>query len=205
MPATTEEFDLITLAYAKSIIGTFEATDDDADDALINTLIHGCSQAMAASVCDHQFKYAEYTYYENGDGSDTLMLPDWPIDLAAEFKLWIGRDSDGTFTDADYLQTRWEDYVVDPNTGIVTVYGCLPVGLQNIKSTYYGGYKAGKVPHNLQLGTALWVASIFQMPNDRRHGVVSKTREGWSINLDMKPIPEKALSFVDKYINPSSG
>lgn len=205
IPATQEEFDLCSPEYAKSIIGSFEATDDNADDDLIDELIHGCSRAMVNSICYHNFKYGQYTFYESGDGSDTIMLPDWPVDLDAEFKLWIGRDSDGTFPDADYLKTRWADYVVDANTGIVTVYGSFPEGLHNIKCTHYGGYKAGKVPHDLQLGTALWIAAIFSMPNDRRHGVVSKTREGYTLNLDMQPIPEKALKFVDKYINPASG
>lgn len=204
LPDTEQDFDLCTLAFAKLIIGGFENEETGDEDNRINYLIHACSKSMANTVCNHQFKYAEYTYYEDGDGSTKLFLPDWPIDLGQDFKLWIGRDYDGDFDD-DYLMTRWEDYVVDAGTGIVKVYGNLPEGLQNIKCTYTGGYQAGQVPYDLQMGTALWVADIYMLPADRRHGVVNKSREGWNMTVAMNPIPEKALLLVQKYINGADG
>ena len=146
VPATQQDFDLCTLEYAKSVIGGFEDEETGDSDDLINEIIHACSKGAANTVCNHQFKYGQYTWYEDGDGGHTIFLPDWPIDLSKDFKLWIGRDIDGTFDDDTYLKTRWEDYVVYSDTGIVKVYGILPIDLQNIKCTYYGGYQAGQVP-----------------------------------------------------------
>lgn len=205
VPGVLEAFDLITLAKAREIIGGFPIPGADpgeyGQDGMIQSFIHSVS-SKTAELCHRNFRYIPYDEEKSGDGySRVIHAMNPPIATGEEYLIWIGRDTSHAWVDAN-LQTEHEDFeIMDVNSGQIKFFGILPEGLNNIRITYTGGMQS--VPASLADGVGLWLAHLFKMPDDKRHGLMTKSMDGIAINLLRVPIPPEALELIIPWILPA--
>lgn len=132
--------ELTTLANVREFL---EFPDDQTDD---DTLLEKLITRMSADIesdCDRIFGDATYTEYHDGDGTDTLLLKQYPINSITSVHDDVDRDYDtDTLIDSD-------DYVYDSETGILTLDGFgFSIGRQNVKVVYNAGYTT--IPTDLE-------------------------------------------------------
>lgn len=206
VPGVLEAYDLITLEYARLVIGGFKTPDAPqgtyTQDGMIVAFIHAVSDRVAKE-CHRDFQYKQYVELKDGDGKvNWLYCLNPPIVMppTATFKVWVGRNAADEFDD-DHLQTEHDHYEVTTGSGKVKFYSILPFGYNNIQVEYTGGWL--NIPASLAGGTALWVAEFFKLPDDKRHGLLSKSQDGWTANINNEPFPGRVLEMITPWILPA--
>jgi hypothetical protein len=166
--------DIGTLAGFKSWKGIVVATDD----TRIQTILDGTNAEVArfcgftASDSGHYFISGTYTEYQNGLGTDSVMLFNTPVSSITSVDIV---EADGTLTRLDSSTYRVNGATgrlcrVDSLSTIYdsSLYGNLnhfnvgasvnfPVGFQNVKTIYVAGQT---VPKDLEL-------AVYEIVNDR--------------------------------------
>lgn len=146
--AGTTGNELTTLANVREYLGIDDAQTDD--DTLLQNLITRESAAIEKE-CNRTFGDATYTEYHDGDGTDTVMLKQYPVNSITSIHDDTDRDYDSdTLIDSD-------DYVYDSDSGIVQLDGFSFVpGRQNVKVVYNAGYTT--IPTDLEQACIMRVA-----------------------------------------------
>lgn len=175
-------YDLVTTANVKSFLDIQTTTWD----TVIGTLVTSCSVWIENYCGGIRFKNSasDVTEYVNGDpfaeGNTSIFLSNIPVISITSIASASGSLSSPTWTNYDAAN----DYVVNNATGEVKFFA-LPVGSQNIKVVYQGGYT--NIPEDLQLACLELVARIF---NKRKSFGVSNESVGgasvaWEKDLDV--------------------
>ena len=159
-------------------------TDDD------NLLAQLLAQAYdrVESECQRTFLEADYTEYHNGDGTDTVLLDNYPVNsitsLYDDPDRQYGSD---TLIDAD-------DYVIYADSGMVVLDGLtFNTGLKNIKITYNAGYS--DLPDELIAAIIKLVAADYLEGQGALNAIVGEEA------LVDKParLRREARSVIDRY------
>lgn len=132
---------LTTLADLKSLLGITSTSHD----ALLSTLI-STSTDFIQSYCGRTFQQTAHSQIEiDGQGSDSLILPNYPVDASASFVLQYRTSS---LREASWETLDSKYYYVDWNEGMIIRAGGswrLPEGKfakgkRNYRVTYTAGY-----------------------------------------------------------------
>lgn len=124
---------LITLAELQEYI----KNDTAGNEALLQSIINRVSKRFD-EYCHRSFVERVHTEYYDGDGSPELILNNMPVTRVVSLYDDIDRD----FPSSDLISA--DDYVIYTDEGIVKLFndeGVFQTGIQNIKVTYWAGYK----------------------------------------------------------------
>jgi len=169
----------VTLADLKEHLD-IPSTDTSKDSFLTNIL--NAAFAMACNYIGRDLNALDYTEYYNGDGSQFLLLKKFPVNSIAS----IYDDIDRTFATESLIDSQ--DYFLDANTGMVTLFqeaAAFSVGFGNIKITYNAGYTS--IPYDAQRGLILLAAWLAQRAGSE--GMVAQTLGGKSEQYNDNIIP----------------
>jgi len=87
------DYALTTLARVKTFLGISGTSDDELltslinNDELLTSLINSCTDFIE-NYCDRRFKQKAYTNeLYNGNGTNKLLLKNYPVDESSTFKI----------------------------------------------------------------------------------------------------------------------
>lgn len=186
-------YDLVSTANVKSFLDIQTTTWD----TIIGTLITSCSVWIENYCGGIRFKnsLSDVTEYHSGDpfaeGNTSIFLANIPVDSITSIASSSGSLSSPTWTN----YSAATDYVVNTSTGEVK-FSSLPVGSQNIKVVYQGGYAT--IPEDLQLACLELVARVF---NKRKsYGVSNESVGGASVTWE-KELEVDLRKTLNRYRN----
>lgn len=134
------------------------------------------------------------TEYYNGDGTNTLLVNNYPITAITH----VYDDLDRTYGDDTELDS--DDLVYMPDGlaySIVYDGGAFTRGVKNIKAMYTAGYAT--VPWELQQACLEIIIYYYKNTEENRFGVTTRTAGGGSMTIETTQIPKSALEVLDKY------
>lgn len=177
---------LVTLDEVKAFIGSTDSEDD-----IVERLINAASW-RANKEADRQLKRRTLTEYYNGDGSNLLLVRNYPIQSITSIYMDSDREfGSDTLVDAD-------NYQIDPETeSMIWFTGTVLLsGIRVVKVTYSAGY--GEVPWDLRESVLELVMYWYKEITDKRIGVASIGREGRNIAYTHK-VPKDVLEMFWQY------
>lgn len=185
---------LVTLADTKAFLKITASTED----TILETLVNAVS-VLVSNYLGRKLVSAAFTEYYDGDGSDTLVLNQFPVTALSS----INDDPTRTFAGSTEVVIA-RDTILDGNAGIVRVWNGKPAfiyGRSNIKVTYTAGYTAGSnVPADLMLAVKLTIEQIYKNRYAaQRFGVKTETIADRTISFDYEAFPSEAVQILDHY------
>ncbi len=144
---------LTTYQRLKSLLAI--KPDDTNHDAVMAEIIERVSAEIVGR-CRRTFEFASgITEYFDGDGVSSVVVLSRSPNVAVTS---LYDDTNRTYASSSLIQPA--DYVVDGNTGVITLNGFFFArSLQNIKVIYDGGYKT--IPQDLERAALIYAASDF--------------------------------------------
>jgi hypothetical protein len=137
-PSTLGAYSLVTWANAKYLLNLSE------DDRTKAEFILNATTARAEHIAKRLLAARSVTKDLDGTGASRLLLPVWPINSVSRVNI----DSAGTFDSADDIDS--DDYRVYADEGFIgLVYRTFPVGVQNVRVVWNGGFSP--IPSDLQM------------------------------------------------------
>lgn len=176
--------DLSTVASCKEHLGISGTTFD----AVIGTLLTRAS-AWIERYCGRTFASTAYTQDYDGDGTDTLILRQYPIVSVTT----IHDDQERDFASATLIDA--DDYYVDADKGMVKlIAGRFSRGRGNVRVVYTAGHAT--VPAAVALAAVELTAFWF---NRRRSaGRASESLGGLSVS-HLGDVPGDIKTMLDEY------
>lgn len=145
---------LITWEFAKSILDY-----EDSDQETVEFLINAASE-LASRIAGRNLSYSSREDYFSGTGTDTLVLPLFPVNTLTDIRI----DPSRIFGD-DTIVTEYE---VDKGAGILYLFDSVFVkGRKTVKVKYTAGY-------NRTSGTG-----ILETPSDLKEAILEIVRWNW--------------------------
>jgi len=182
---------LVSLEEAKQFIN--KDLNDQTEDNKILQYINSAS-SLCNSLTHRKLKARDLTEYYSGDGSNTLMLNNYPINSIAS----IYDDLDRTYG-ADTLIDN-SDYVIMPtNLAFKVIYdgSVFMKGIRNIKITYNAGYST--IPWDLREACLELVGFYWMNTEEKRFGILSINLGDGSVRIDTTQIPKSVLQILEAY------
>lgn len=187
---------LTVIADVKQQLGL---ENDSTKDAFLANLILR-AQKLLEKYCGRKFDSATYTEFYDGDGTDELLLNQYPIVSVTSLHDDLGR----TFDSLTLISTS--DYVIYKERGKIKLTSSEPSqsgrvfarGAQNVKVIYVAGYDP--VPEDLQDAALQQIEHMFNRA--KTGGFTSRSMGGISETYDPEPIPEtvkRSLRHYRKY------
>lgn len=138
----------ITTAEVKAYLGITDANSD----ALIASLIAQVEAIVETDKCQRTLGSSTFVEYVDGDGSDSILLKNYPV---------ISIDHIYDDPERDYAvdsELDVEDMAIYEDYGkVVYVNGLFQLGNKNVKVEYHAGYVT--IPHDLKLALVKTVAA----------------------------------------------
>ena len=189
---------LITLAQLKAYLPDF--TGGTKYDALFETLIDGVSESFNAYVGRALAKTNYTAVYFDGNGKESLILPNYPIASITSIT------EDGTAL----TEGEDSDYLLYAATGILKrVNGAWYKGSKTIKLTYIAGYVVQgatatapdiALPADLKMACMVQVAREWKKATLSEWGVISKSSpDGMSVTRTETGLLKEVREILDKY------
>ena len=170
---------LCTTANVKSYIGVSVSTHD----TLIGLLIDSVS-SFIETYTGRTYAAAEFTEYFDGNACE-FILKNRPVD---DSPAPVVSYNNGTQATPNWQVVSAEDYVINREAGIiVSTYGKLPTGSQNIKIVYTAGYAT--IPADLELLAKQLTAKAFEQR--KAQGIGRESLGGASIDWKSELTPEQ--------------
>lgn len=165
------------------------ANTDTASDVLLQDLIARIG-AWVEHYCDRSFAKATYTEQRDGDGTDTLIVRQWPLLSVAS----LYDDPLRVFGAATQIATT--NFVIYANQGSIRLDGLVfSVGIQNVKVTYEAGY--ADIPEDLQQAVVELVADRFR--NKENQGIRSLAIGSYRVDYGDEELPSEIKGVLDGY------
>jgi len=165
------------------------ANTDTASDVLLQDLIARIG-AWAERYCDRTFAKATYTEQRDGDGTDTLLVRQWPFLSVAS----LYDDPLRVFGAATQIAAA--DFAIYANQGMIRLDGrVFSVGIQNVKVTYEAGY--ADIPEDLQQAVVELVADRFR--NKENQGIRSLAIGSYRVDYGEEELPSEIRGVLDGY------
>ena len=184
---------LITLAQAKAFLKIPNGTT--AEDVIISDLVNNASQ-QAAQYCGRRFVSETYTEYYDGDGSDKLIVKNYPIISVTS----LHDDTNRLFQSYSEIDVS-ANVLLESGAGIVRLwneYSAFSKGKANIKIVYVAGYTT--IPYSLQHAALLIVMYTYKRQyQDQRIGLQSETIGDRNMTYSNEDIPKAAKTILDTY------
>lgn len=178
--------DFITIAQVKDLRGITVTTSD----ALLTTLVARVSQAVR-NYCKRDFEAQTYTEYQDGKGTDEILVNQFPINSITSLTHVDENDTVVyTWTSTDYARETW---------GLIRLRdGIFKSGIKNIKIVYNAGYTT--IPVDLQQACIAWVSWLFEDRNQQRLGIISRImNDGGSLRYTQH-LPVEVGLILDMYV-----
>jgi len=155
-------------------------------------------ERYVVAACDWFAKFTDRQLYSaaitdamfSGDGTQWLMLHEWPVTAFSAASYWTG--------------TGWESIdltyaVIDPRA--VKVYlrdQVWPIGTLNLKATYTAGYAT--VPEDLKQAVLELMLENWRKADRQIQGVQFQTFSGQVLSFSMTdPFPKSVQAVADRY------
>jgi len=198
------DYALTTLARVKTFLGISGTSNDE----LLTSLINSCTDFIE-NYCDRRFKQKAYTNeLYNGNGTNKLLLKNYPVDESSTFKL-EERSSD--LNEDDWNEIDTEYYFVHYDSGIVErVRGIFYKYPKHYRITYTAGYDYDNSSTFLEdagagdLEYACWKL-VSKVYNQRKQaGNIQSERLGdYSVTFKKEVMADPEIkSILDKYKRP---
>lgn len=196
---------LVSLSDMKSYLGI--TSSDTTNDTIIEDMILACG-TMFDNELNRTLESATYTLYIDGTGTTSIFVPCYPISSITSIYI----DNDRVFGSDTLVSSG--DYIFYENTGEIAMYkseypvryNYFPVGKQNVKVTYVGGYLTSgtniTLPYDLIKATKDQVKFMFKKWQTGTEGISSYSTLNNNQTLvestDILPMVSRVL---DKYRN----
>jgi uncharacterized phiE125 gp8 family phage protein len=184
---------LVTLAETKTFLKITGLTED----TVLENLIDEISQTIQ-SYLGRKLISTGYTEYYDGDGSDTLILNQFPVTALTS----LNDDPNRAFGSTTAVNVT-TDVILDGAAGVLHVWNGKATffkGHGNIKAVYTAGYSVTTLPYDLQLATKLSIAQLYKIRyGAQRFGVKSETIADRTVSFDYEAFPAEAKQILDHY------
>jgi len=183
---------LVDIDTAKAFVG---AKSDNADQEYILKSYINSASAFCNDYTHRKLKARNLTEYYNGDGSNVILLDQYPINSLTSVHDDLNRSyGSDTLIDSSDLVTMPNDIPYK----IIYDGGYFLAGIKNIKVVYNAGY-ATTIPYDLQQACLEVIAYFFKNSEESRFGITSRTVGDGSITVETMQIPKSALQILDTY------
>lgn len=177
------------------------ASTDTSKDAFLENLINRSYKVLEKYI-GRQIKSRSYTEHYDGDGTDTLLVEQWPIISVTSLHDDIDRkfESDSLIAAADYViyGDNLGDYKIRLLGQGSFRFGYGPVftdAVQNIKIVYTAGYAT--IPADIETASIIHVSHMFN--KSAAEGHLSMSLGGLAKTYDPKAIPEEVKFMLEPY------
>lgn len=198
MEATTGSW-LCTLADLRTYLKIPDA--DTAQDNHLENLISRAT-AFVQTLLRRTIVSAEHTVYLSGDGSGSIMLPDYPVTAVALIEDSLSGEAEFSFTDSDLNEEFWfeEDGELMLMGGYVfrSPSGSIPA--RNYKLTYTAGYSTS--PEDLRQVCIELAAAKYYLGEKQKQGIATKTFGGETITYLKDDLSPAQSMILDRYRRP---
>lgn len=146
---------LVSLAEAKAFLQITASTQD----TIVGDLVNSCSEWVNNFV-GHDLLEADYEEYYDGDGTEELILKNFPV---TELTL-LNDDPQRAFA-APTAKNISADVMLDSGAGIVRLWnngGAFFRARGNVKVTYSAGYDIDAMPYDIRLAVKKLVAFLYR-------------------------------------------
>ena len=188
---------LITLDEAKEYL----KVSGTADDQIISTLINAVS-GLVCGYLNRNLVRATYTEYYSGDGSQSLMLRNYPVvSITSIYEDDLREWASGALID------HAEDIIIQKDSGLLRNWNGRATwltGHANIKVVYVAGYTTdfdgGTMPNAIRLATKRILDQQYRHGySHRKLDVSSETTGDQSTSFREADIPRDAKAMLDPY------
>ncbi len=146
---------LISLADAKAFLKITTVNED----AIVGDLVNGVSN-LVSSFVGHKLLEATYTEYYDGDGTEELILKNFPVTTLSS----LNDDPQRAFA-SPTAKNIAADTMLDGAAGIVRLWnngGIFQRARGNVKAVYTAGYTLLTMPYDIQLAVRKMVAFLYR-------------------------------------------
>ena len=176
---------LVSLAEAK----TFLKISASSEDSVIEDFINRAS-IWANDYTGRRLKSRSNSDVYDGDGSDILLLRDYPVNAVTSFQ--IG--------DEPVPLIIYEDFSLNAENGIIKTKNgrMITKGFQNVTITYTAGYSTP--PETIKEAVLLYVGHLYRRQYaDQKFGVQSETVGDRTTTYGSDDIIPKAKALLNPY------
>lgn len=196
---------LTTVARFKSFAGITVATTDARIEVLINIVTD-----FIEHYCDRRFRKTTYTnQMQDGSGSQTLLLKQYPVDSTAAFQL---DTRSGDLNDNDFDTVETNTYHIDYDNGLLEGFFHFAYVPRKYQVTYTAGYAfdnttPGATLESIGIGDleyACWVLvnTLFKNATSPNN-VKSESIGNYSVTFgDSELFQPEVKMILDKYKRP---
>ena len=197
--ATDTTLALETLANIK----TYLQITGTGEDTILETLIDLVSSAMNLYTGRHLLAKAHTEYY-SGDGSDELILRNYPVTAVSSL---YNADDNRAFDSTTQI-TVADDVIIVKDKGILKLWNhesAFLKGKANVKVTYTSGYgvvtNPATVPHDLRFALKRWVAQVYMRYQRKRFDIQSESVGDHTVTFVNEEMPVEVKAILDKYVS----
>lgn len=156
-------------------------TDNTEYDIFFQSIIE-YAQSQAENFCNREFLAKDYIEILDGDGTNILVLENFPINSVDYIKYYDGVDWKALIQGQDYNRLIIDDYKIILDGGIFAK------GIKNYEIKYNAGYIETEIPKDIKFGL-LELASIYFNESKQGDGTLiinnkNKGQVGLSENYD---------------------
>lgn len=184
---------LISLADAKAFLKITASSED----GIVGDMVNEISQ-FVNNHCGHNILETTYTEYYDGDGTNELILGNFPVSTLTS----VNDDVARSFS-ASTAKSVASDILLEKGAGIIRLWnngGIFMCGQGNVKVVYVAGYTLATVPHPIQLAVRKLVAMLYrrsyQTPKD---GVQTETQQDRTTTFFDEAIPKDVTMMLQPY------
>lgn len=187
---------LTSVAAVKERLGISTSSQD----TMIEDLINECTDWIESYCGDRRFV---------DSGSDIVEIHDGNFDFGARCRIFVRQFPIFSVTKIEYSTGSFStpvwntlnadtQYKIDARSGIIYMY-YLPVGRQNLRITYRGGYLVASIPYDLQHACIKLVSKEYLRRNSEGASMegVGGASVKWELEVD--PSFKSLLSRYKKY------
>jgi hypothetical protein len=146
----------------------------------------------AEKYCSRSFKSASRTTFFDGNLSNEVLLPHYPITGVTDLRI----DSAHVFGADTVIPST--DYAIVAEVSLKLHSTLFPNGSQNCKLSYTAGYTS--VPADIAMATLILVDWFFRYRGDRRTGKSSVSKMGETVDF-RESIPKEVLDLLANHMN----
>lgn len=180
---------LITLQQIKDYL----KITDNTSDALLTSAIKQAGDFIE-SYTGRKLEATDYTLRIDGNGQDELVLPHFPVNTLTSLSYNSGTLGTPVWTSFDA-----NNYMVDSETGIVSLTFSLNRGIKNIRAVFNAWYTT--IPEDIQRAT-MQIATYYYSWAGKTTSQVKRERvDGAEIEYDTTiwGIEQDSYSILNKY------
>ena len=184
---------LVSLGDMKEYLRITDTTDDGAIGMFLNMV-----RDLFDDYTGRKLKAEDCEEIQNGTDRDNIHVNNYPINTVVG-SLQVFIDLDRNFGADSLVDTN--DLSIDSENGIIYYDSWFPMGRQNVKIIYNGGFSS--VPYDLQVATMETVAHLWKRREEKRWGVSSINQGGTNVQIGEQSIPQMAIDILNGYRRPN--